>query len=500
MKSRSLRVLAVTGAAAVASATMFGGAAAQAQGAGNIDFSQSGSLTVHKYLQQSGSAEGDVTGQTPPGFDDPVAGVGFTAYPLLMDGDPVDLQDNAAWTELGGTTAGANCSAPSGYTLGTPVPLPETNSAGEATVTLPLTAYQVCETSAPANILDRAAPFIITVPMAHEGNWVYDVHAYPKNSEGDVSKTVTSPDELGIGATVTWPVTSTVPVLSGEAWTGYSVTDTMDDRLDPVGVSSVTLNGSVFPESNYDVNIEGQTVIMELNQTGLDALEALGAPGSLVTNFTSTVNSVDDGAIDNSASLWVNNPDRDASIRPPLDTDPNDPAVSNWGSLELSKQDAESDNALAGAEFEVYAADDPYAADCSAVEATGDAISVDGATTFTSGDDGIVTIPGLFVSDNASTPVDDPDRCYVVREITAPTGYVLPDDADTPVAVEIGLTSASIAIPNTQQAGNVPDLPLTGGAGTGAMIGLGAVFVLGAGGLALAKRRNDEDQEVTASA
>ncbi len=57
---------------------------------------------------------------------------------------------------------------------------------------LPLGAYVVTETKTPAGYVG-SKPFIITVPMTHPtdlNKWVYDVHAYPKNSKANIEKTV----------------------------------------------------------------------------------------------------------------------------------------------------------------------------------------------------------------------------------------------------------------------------------------------------------------------
>ena len=519
MKSRSFRVLAVTGAAAVASATMFGGALAGAQTTGNIDTDATGTLTINKYLHQDGTGTGDITGAPDPGFSDPVAGVEFTVYPLLEGGDPVDLGDQAAWDGLATLPVSPSCdTAPDGYTLGDPIVMDPTDTNGVSTVSLPVTAYQVCETDAPSNIVDTALPFLVTIPMPDgAGGWVYDVNAYPKNGETSITKSIEAQEGLGLGAPVQFPVTTYLPSGTGPDLTAYSISDELDMRLAPNGngVASVTIDGAVVDESYYTVLSEGpndNTVVVEFTQAGLDWINSGDAAGGeLVVVFDTTVvgggldgdGSAPAGEIPNSANLWVNNPGRDAAAGPALT--PDTEVSTNWGDLLLEKQDSESDAALDGATFEVYAAADPYAADCTAATAVGGPIEVDGETEFTSGAadvDGIVFVPGLFVSDSVNPAIDAEQRCYVVRETGAPAGYVLPtgEDADTGVAVMAGSTVEGDYLPiaNTQQTG--PDLPLTGGAGTGLLVGLGSVFVLGAGGLALAKRRNDEDQEVTASA
>lgn len=487
----------------MATMSVLGAGLAQAapQDYGNIDTGRTGSLTVHKYLHQgSGGATGDISENT-PGFTDPVAGVEFTVYPLMQGGSALDLGDAASWDGLGTLSPGAGCTAPAGYTLGSPIVMPDTSAAGTSTVSLPVTAYQVCETDAPANIVDTAAPFILTVPMSHENGWVYDVHAYPKNGAGEITKSIEAQDGLGLGSAVRFPVSSPIP-RSETDWTAYSITDTVDSRLTPnaatSGISSVTLDGAAMDVSYYTKTISGQQIIMEFTPAGIAWLNGADRSGQeVVVTFDTTVNAVGASGITNSASLWVNNPTRDAAVKPPLVAGD---VTTSWGDVTLTKVTEGTTNGLEGATFQVYAAADPYAASCDAATPTGSPISVGGTTDFTTGADGTVAIPGLFVSDSVNPSVDATERCYVLRETAAPAGYVLPTgaEADTGVAVQAGNTTAdNISIGNTQQ--GAPDLPLTGGAGTGAMIGLGAAFVLGAGGLALAKNRRDESTEVASS-
>lgn len=494
--TRGTRTLAASGVLALAAVSMLGAATAQAapQDYGNIDTSRTGSLTVHKYLHQgAGGPTGDISEPT-GGFSDPIAGVEFTAYPLLQGGSPLDLGQAASWDGLEGLSAGAGCTAPTGFTLGSPIVLPATDTSGESTVPLGVTAYQVCETDAPSNIVDTAAPFIVTVPMPQDNGWVYDVNAYPKNGAGEITKSIEAQEGLGLGAPVRFPVSSPIPRSETE-WTAYSISDTVDTRLTPNsgtnGVSSVTLDGSPLDSSYYTATVSGQEIVMEFTPAGIAWLNGGDRSGSeLVVTFDTTVNAVGSDGISNSASLWVNNPSRDAAVKPPLVAgDVN----TNWGDLTLTKTVAGTSDTLEGATFQVYAAADPYAASCDAATATGSPIAVGGTTDFTTGADGTVAIPGLFVSDSVNPSIDATERCYVLRETAAPAGFVLPTgaEADTGVGVQIGNTTAdNISIGNTQQ--GVPDLPLTGGAGTGALVGLGAILVLGAGGAALYRNRDKD--------
>ncbi|MBC9935789.1 MULTISPECIES: SpaH/EbpB family LPXTG-anchored major pilin [unclassified Leucobacter] len=464
---------------------------------GNIDFDRMGSLTVHKYLHQSGTVTGDIS--APPAsddFTDPVAGVVFTAYPLLKDGSALDLSVAANWTGLKTVTPGAGCTAPAGFTLGTAVVLPATDAAGAAAASLPIGAYQICETAAPAEIIDRALPFILTIPMPHETGWVYDVHAYPKNGKGEIIKSIDPQLNTGLGSVISFPVSVVIPT-SADVWTGFAIRDTLDSRLTPVTAANtaVTLGGAALDPSLYTVTVTGQQVTMNFNAAGIEWLNLdpknVQAGKTIQVVFAGTVTSVGDGVIKNTAVLWPNNPGFDPAVRPPL---PSNEVKSNWGDLQVQKRAAGTTGAqgtLNGAVFEVYNAVAPYAASCTGAVQTGSAITVNGATQFTSEGTGLITIPGLFVSDNVNPTKDALQRCYVLKEVAAPAGFVLPANPYTAVTVKIDATTIAdnVQISNTQQ--EVPELPLTGAAGQVLLIAGGAAAVAVAMGLVLMNRRRE---------
>lgn len=499
MRERKVhRLAAVLGVAAVGLSSLMGATAANAaaQDFGNIDEDRTGSLTVHKYLHQSGDVEGDISQAPAAGdFTDPVAGVVFTAYPLLKNGQPLDLTVPASWDGLEDIQAGAACTAPTGFTLGTGVAFSATDAQGAATLALEIGAYQVCETEAPAQIVDRAAPFIVTIPMPHENGWVYDVHAYPKNGAGEIVKTIEEQQDTGLGSVVRFPVSAPVP-SSTDVWTGFAMRDTLDARLAPVAASAmtVTVDGAALDASYYTIAVAGQQITMNFTPAGLAWLNQgpnAQAGKKVTVVFAGTVVALGNGTIPNDAELWTNNPGFDPNVRPPL---PSNEVETHWGSLEILKRASGTtgpEGLLAGATFEVYNAADPYAADCTAAEAAGGPITVNGATTFTSATGGVISIPGLFVSDSENPVIDSPQRCYVLKETVAPAGYVLPADPFNGVTVKIGATTTAdnAAIINTQQ--GVPGLPLTGANGQVILITAGIGAGILALGLVLMKRRRE---------
>ncbi len=512
---KSARIAAMLGAVALGTAAIAGGATAanaEPAGYGNIDFTEPASLTVHKYLHQSGAHRGDISEAPEDGdFTDPVEDVVFTVYPLLdLDGDPLDLTDPETWDDLNAIVAGdllgGVCAAPDGYTLGTGIEMDETDADGMATQALPIGVYQVCETSAPARIVDRALPFILTIPMPHGNGWVYDVHAFPKNGEGEIVKSITPVgDDTGLGSVLRFPVTMTIPEQANP-WTMFEIADAFDTRLTPDstvdgndGVVSVTLGGVALDEDYYEVDYDGATNTSTVGFTAAGIAWLNTAPGNLraggviVVTFEAAVTTVGTGSILN-RSTFQNDPSTVLT---------SDPVTTRWGALEVLKRAAgteEDEGLLEGAVFEVYNAVEPYPAslDCTAAvadTAAGAITVVAGgvsASTFPSDANGIVRIAGLFVSDSVNAPTNATQRCYVLKEIERPAGYVLPSNPYTGVVVTAGAAdiTANADIENTQS--EVPELPLTGAAGQILLVSAGVAGLAIAAGLMLMNRRRTQ--------
>lgn len=493
------RVVAALAAAAIAllGAVAVSSPAQAAPSFGSIDPDASGSIILHKHQHQTGTTpveqnpDGTGTAIPTPG----IQGVEFTASPLLKDGQPVDLNDPAAWDALQGVEPGADCTAPAGYTLGTALPPVATDASGTATIPTTVGVYVVCETAAPATVVDRSAPFLVTIPYPYEDGWLYDVNVYPKNGVTTVRKTINPQNGLGLGSIIEFPVTVTIPALAvNRSFTGFDVVDTLDPRLTPtpaasgigVGVKSVTVDGVAVPTGNFAVTATGQAVQVGFTPAPGYAWLSGQAGKEIVVTFQGTVTSLGNGTIVNTASDFINDPTHRNAIT-------SNSVSSNWGDVLISKVNARTPgDALAGAKFEVYAAADPYAADCSTATATGSALSVSGGTEFTTGANGRVTIAGLFVSDSVNLPVNAAQRCYVLKETAAPAGFVTPTGAAalTPVTVQTGASTAvDVTVKNVQQ--NGPELPLTGSSGALVLSVAGGALLIAAAGAALivARRR-----------
>lgn len=158
-----------------------------------IDTSLKGSITIHKYLQENPTKNGDGTGedhQTPPAGAEAAEGVGFTVYQVMSTADLLNYYNGVGNTVTIDTYADTTTN-----TLRSDVsPIKKlgetkTNEQGEVKFKdLDIGLYVVIETFKPASVTEAVKPFLVSIPMTRKGDvkkgeeWLYDVVVYPKNS------------------------------------------------------------------------------------------------------------------------------------------------------------------------------------------------------------------------------------------------------------------------------------------------------------------------------
>ena len=492
---------------------------------GNIKTEVKGSLAIHKHLTGGGKDIGTPTG-TEQNADDKgpaVEGVVFTAYPIT----DINLKDPAGWDTISNLartgvpdSACTNPAAPTlgAHTFGKGMASPATNSEGLATITdMPVQAYLVCETTTPGNIVQKAKPFVVTIPHPNtaagaDGQWIYDVNVYPKNEAIDVDKTIQAQklNGYGVGSLIKFPVSSTAPTLDAKSFYKYfQLKDTLDERLSEVTATEVSLEGTTLQPTDYQVATNGQTVTVTFTAEGLKKIKA--APGKKVSAvFQGKVTKAgSNGTITNRAqvisdTLYAEQPPTPET--PPTNPDnppTSDEVTSNWGDLSIKKvdthQQGQTKAGLQGAQFQLYKAKDAYANTCSKVK-DGDPIAINGQTTLTTDAQGAIDIKGLFISDSIDgadrdNQKDATERCYVLVETKAPAGYVLPagDAAVTAVKVKVGeVATDNVTVENTKQ--SVPGLPLTGANGMLILTASGASLLMIAVGSVLVARYRERKQ------
>ena len=482
----------------------------------DLDTTRTGSLTIHKLIKDStngtdagnGLEDSTVTG-------DPLQGAHFQISKLTN----VDLTTQAGWEKL----LSYNGDVAAAKNDGTDAPEEHVTGADGKAVfpSVNLGAYIVEETVTPPGYVG-SKPFIITVPMTHPtdlNKWVYDVHAYPKNSKAGIEKTVADADTPAIGSAISYTIKSDIP--AAEALDFYDVVDQYDKRVE-------------LPEADIALKIiDGKTGEVALAKgTDYKLIAADGTDGKtkfwtaefteagrkkLIDNRKDDTTKVQmdlsgtvkdkveaDGLFKNKAILLPNAPSNGwtpgSGTVPPPDY-PNSEVVSKFGKVKITKVSAKDTAAkLQGAEFEVYQCtpQSTPTANFESVDATLDKkLSPAGTSTYTTDANGEVTIDGLRNNDWENNEAVTNPGWYCLVETQAPDGYEL---QTRPIAFQI-LQSNSKADNTYTLATTVKDvpknggfnLPVTGAAGIGVLIGAGTLLVGGAGAIALAnKRRKDQ--------
>ncbi|WP_426570780.1 SpaH/EbpB family LPXTG-anchored major pilin [Aquihabitans sp. McL0605] len=491
-----------------------------AANAAAIDPTQTGSIIIHKYENPGdGNQNPSGTGTNPS--TNPIAGVQFEYCGI----NGVDILDgtNAGWDAINAITPTQLAAAQTGSTVAghnlVNCQTVTTDATGTATTPdLPLGPYFVREIAAPPQVIDRATPFIVTLPTPGDGatpgaDWVYDVNVYPKNTvaEGPRKNIVRQPTNgVALGAPITYQVTVKIPALAtGQTYDKFVMTDTLDTKLDPnTDLTKIIVKAgtTTFVQgTDYTPVWTGQTLTATFTAAGRAKLVA---GQNVVLEFEAKANA--NGVIDNQAFVNLN----DFVLTP---GQPNGPGGSptnvvttRWGGLVVKKVSASSAaNPLEGAVFQIYMGTTDQAG-CKADIANLTRVTVPtgtGPLEVTSGADGAVVVPGLWVGDtelevaadgtvtNVSAPGHDfTQRCYVLKETKAPSGYVLPTGAAalTEVLLHSG-SNGTVAVPaldieNTVQV--APLLPMTGAAGILTLTGLGLVLVSVGGAMVVSRRRD----------
>lgn len=489
-----------------------------------IDPDAVGSITIHKFANPgNGAANPDGTGTQPS--TDPIAGVTFEVCAI----DGIDLVDgtNTGWDALTAITdaqkkaaGGAGVGNLAGFTLSG---CEEFVTGADGVVSagdLAIGPYFVRETDAPDEVIAPAIPFIVTVPTPAvnsgiaaaplNGEWVYDVNVFPKNTVAEAPrKNIAGQDGAALGSQITFQVTTKIPALAaGETYNRFVMSDTLDSTLTPntdlTTVSVAVAGGATFaPGVDYIAAWVGQKLTVTFTSAGL---AQLAAEQNIVVSLEAAANTV--GEINNTAYVNLNDVELTPGVDNGPDGSPTNEVVTRWGNLTAKKVNAvDAAQGLGGAQFEIYMGTTATAGCIDAAD-TLTLVTAPGSTAplvVTSDDTGTISIAGLWVGDTALTTAADgtvtdvtrpghnlTTRCYVLKEIAAPAGFVLPTGAAalTEVVIAAGDNGSIplVEIDNTQQ--GVPTLPFTGGDGQWALtlagVSLGAIAL---GGLFIVRRR-----------
>nr|WP_315300718.1 SpaH/EbpB family LPXTG-anchored major pilin [Schaalia odontolytica] len=516
----ALALPAVTSATQAAPAFGLAATVERAPSLVDLDTSKTGSITIHKYVKDA--INGTTAGN---GLED------TSDHGIALDGakfkierlSTVDLTTQAGWEKLATYKGDVEKAKADGV-----ADAAEKVTAGGGLATfsgLKLGAYVVTETETPAGYVG-AKPFIITVPMTHPtelNKWVYDVHAYPKNSKAGIEKTVADMETPAIGSAISYTIKSDIP--AAEALDFYDVVDQYDKRVE-LPEADITLKiidgktGEVALAKGTDYTLiaadgkDGKTKFWtaEFTEAGRAKLVANRKDDNtkVQMDLAGTVKQKveSDGLFKNKAILLPNAPSNgwkpNSGEVPPPDY-PNSEVVSKFGKVKITKvSSVEDTKKLEGAEFEVYKctpATKPTKNFESVDAALDEKLTPAGTTTYKTDANGEVTIDGLRNNDWANNAaVAEADRgWYCLVETKAPAGFEL---QPRPIAFQV-LESNSTAdnqytlettVKDVPKRGGF-DLPLTGAAGVGVLIGAGALLVGGSGAIALANKRRKEQAD-----
>ena len=472
------RVVAAAGVAAIAllGTVVAAAPASAATGVGTITGTQ-GTLTIHKYERSTANGQTAGTGLEQPVSGNPLNGVTFSIQRVAN----YDLKTAAGWASVQAITSSTNpiqAATTAGLTNVTSV---TTAGSGAATATLPFGLYLVTETASPSTVTESAAPFLVSVPFATgptatpSNTWIYDVHVYPKNAVTKLNKAeTTSAADLAAGADLArWSITGQVPVLSSGTISNFVlndvidaaqlafVTDTAANALGRPGASVTAVNAAgtavaLTAGTDYAVTpspASGTTLTVTFTSTGLTKLSTQAQGGSVTfTVLTRVVGVPANGVITNNATSSINGNASNTAQ-----------ASTTVGELRVFTYVTGTTTPLAGGVYQLK-------------DANGALVTVNGASSWTSAADGLLTVPELRPG------------TYTLVLVTPPAGYQLPASTEIQVPITAGTASTSpeknyVKVPYAQLPAWA--LPLTGGdAGRWFVVG-GIALVVSALGAAI---------------
>lgn len=368
--------------------------------------------------------------------------------------------------------------------------------------------------------ISPAAPFLVAVPLTNPetpSQWLDTVHVYPKGqtvAAGTVVKEANNWDIEGnqvpvnVGERFSYSITAQSPTYNAEVApiSGFSVTDKLPAELGVPAVQNVTVDGDTVTDFDFLTwEVEGQNVL-------LVQLETPASGAEVVVTFDAEIGQTPPATLNNTA--WASPTDLGVSDGwdpvvaqwDPEGSGPNPGTASNttrsiYGQIDIIKT-AQGDETqlLPGATFELHRC----TAEGALTENSGPiAVGAEGQTFWTTGVDGPESISGIHLANvqNQATLEGYVDLWagngtqFCLVETQAPEGYEL---LPAPVLVTmrdydentVQLVKADQPIENVEA--NVgSQLPLTGGIGIWAILGIGVLLLLAAAAYYLANRKRD---------
>lgn len=391
-------------------------------------------LVIHRLTQPDPSGHSG-TGLPQDVSGTPVVGAVFTATPV----PGFDLADRDDWNAAAELTV----SEARQLSEGVPAAASGTTTAPAGVVSLrglPVALYLVQETSTPSGVIPVPA-FLMTLPHHDGDTWLTTVHVYPKSASVAIDLTVDDAGAVTYADPVTWISRSTLPADTDH----YLVRNLIDPRLQLVGgIDDIDVSFDCVqcshPFSTDDIEVriaqvDGRTAIdVELRQRGRALAAASPAPAvdALVVRYRTTVAGVGDarnGSFSSAAQVFPT-----SQLIATGQAAGSDTAVTKFGPLQLrAVERADRSEPVAGVRFQLFASE------ADARQQT-DPVVLDGADTWTTGNDGVVHLDGLrfseFVNGLHREPADSLHRTYYIAVVGTPAGQ---DAVTTILPIRVGV-------------------------------------------------------------
>lgn len=456
---------------------------------GNIDTGKTGSITIHKFANpDSGEAGNGTELVDKKPTTEPIAGVVFE-YQKVKD---LNLATPEGWEKVKTVKLedGRVMFGDQPATMEPAVEFTPTADNGETNVKgLALGVYLVTEKSAPANVTEKSAPFLVTIPYPNEKQtFLYDVHVYPKNTvvtdkDWPVKTIKGGNDTVHFpGDTIVWEIKQTIPQLSTKKpLTKFEITDQLPKGVDKIQPDAVVVS---VERGGQPSALKPSTTVNDANLVTVkfegDQLQGLKSGDVVTVTITAKVASTVTGDdLANQSMTNINNVEF-GSVPSVEDIDPNNPkkktpTVVSFAPLTIDKVNKEK-QPLADAQFHVWPL--PKNGQCGTKPENAQLMT-------TLGDQGTVTLQMAIGT-------------YCVQETKAPLGYEIAADFATPQKVEVVKDSGKkLTVTNLKsaQAGtdSLLNLPLTGAAGMVIMTLLGGALIATAFGFGFVALRRNED-------
>jgi len=249
-------------------------AAALPMAASAAPMPSSGSLTIHKYaLEDMSSVELPNDGNPAtniPSDAVPMAGVEFTVWQVDPSAASTVTTVAQAWQNVLSATEQTGV----------------TDANGELTFpSLPQGLYYVAETKNSGNTVS-CDPFVVSVPMEDPatGNWITDVHVYPKNQSIAIDKFVAN-----TGTTDYYEVSKNLPVETGERFNWYVRTQ-LPDMINTANAEYYVISDTLASYFEYQPG-SIQFHVINQNDADLKTSTVLSASDYTV-NFNAATNTL----------------------------------------------------------------------------------------------------------------------------------------------------------------------------------------------------------------